>query len=287
MSYHRIINALYAEPWLVSPEVHNAMSQALDSALSRGPAMGFERTERPLAGREALALGGGFQDSQEVEGVAIRNGLAVLRVQGIMGKHLGLMEMMCGGGYDLAVLESQFLALQGRGDVHTVVMIANSPGGHAIGPRDMALLARELAQEKRLVAWVDNKAASAMYYLAAGFDEIYSPPSAVIGNIGVYSVLLDRSREYELAGKRVELFASGPLKGAGVDGLPLSDTQRIFFQGRVDELAGPFFDFVRERRPGVAESVFDGGWYGPDEAQALGLSDGTFPSLSHLLAWLN
>jgi capsid assembly protease len=285
--YHRIIKALYAEPWLVSPETHNALAQGLDNALANAPRFDLDKTDRVMAGRVPLALGSGFQDSEEVQGVAIRNGLAVLRVQGVLGKHLGLMEMVCGGGYDMAVLESQLVALRDRADVHTVVMIANSPGGHAIGPRDLALLAREIADEKRLVAWVDNTAASAMYYVAAGFDEIYSPPSAVIGNIGVYSVLLDRSKEFELAGKRVELFASGPLKASGIDGLPLSIEQREFFQARVDELAGPFFDFVRERRPGVDESVFDGGWYGPDEAQELGLSDGTFPSLSHLLAWLN
>jgi len=155
--------------------------------------------------------------------------------------------------------------------------------------RPTSALIREVAQEKRVVSFADSKATSAAYYLGVSAGEFYAIPDATIGSIGGYIAILDESRKFEMEGLAVELFASGNLKAAGLKGTSLTDEQRMFFHDLIDRTIGAFMATVADNRPGLTiQDVADleAGFYDADLAEKLGLIDGTFLTLDHLLAWL-
>ncbi len=76
-----------------------------------------------------------------------------------------------------------------KGKPKAVVLQINSPGG---SPTQSALIAariRRLAAEKelRVIAFVEDVAASGGYWLATAADEIYADDNSVLGSIGVIS----------------------------------------------------------------------------------------------------
>ncbi|MFK5920923.1 MAG: S49 family peptidase [Verrucomicrobiota bacterium] len=269
MSLHRIATKFYSEPWLIREDQHASMGKVLHSH---------------LMGRVNTAHAAPVERTSPPPGVLIADGFALNRVAGVIGKHLSFMEMECGGGYDLALLERQCAELKQRDDVHTVVTTFNTPGGIATSVGEGAELIRELAETKRTIAYVDNMACSAGYYLASACDEIYAGPSAIVGSISAYIAILDESRAWEMDGLKMELFTDGDLKAGGMPGKTLSDKQRAFFQERVTQVGGEFKAFVRSRRPHLAEAMYQGGYYSGQGALDAGLVDGFFLTIDHLFA---
>jgi ClpP class serine protease len=274
-----ILSKFYSDPWLIRPDKHAQLGQALQSYItSRGSG------DELLRPREQAAV---YSSGAAAPlGVEIQDGFAILRISGVIGKHLSMMEMECGGGYDIALLERQAMELQDRADVHTVVMCINSPGGHAAGVADTAMILRELAEVKRLVAYCDLEADSAGYYLAAAADEIYAPSTGMVGSISAYIALVDQSRAWEREGMKLEVFTDGDLKLIGMPGKPVLEQEREFLENRVAAVGARFKSFIRSRRPLVSEDAMQGQWFDGDVAVEIGLLDGTFPSLTHCLAHL-
>lgn len=267
-SIPRILNALYAETWHILPPQHVAIGQALSQYLQGG---------------SVRAASAAMTDPQPLRRVEVKDGVAVLYLDGIIGRHLDQFAMDCGGCCS-AYMQRQYEALAMRGDVHTVCTMINSPGGTAAGSDEMAQAVVALGESKRTVAFVDTIGASAAYYAAAGHGEIYAIPTGMVGSVGAYSALIDDSRNWEMEGRALELFRSAPGKGRGMPGMAISDEDRAFFQGRVDYFGGKFKTFVQSRRPGVAESALNGDHMSGEEAVEAGLIDGTYQSAVELLA---
>ncbi len=271
MSRHlHIASAFYGEPWLILPSVHAEIGAILAPRIRSGA----------IAEDMAAAM---QQKTPAPPGVQIEEGIAFLRMAGVMGKHLSMMES-CYGGYDLALYERQMLELKHRDDVHTIVLSLDSPGGRAVGTHEAAVLTREVGEEKRLVAYLDTQAASACYYIAAACAEIYAGESATVGSIGAYSAFLDQSRALEMEGLKLEVFSSAEYKATGMPGTSLTKNQRAFLQARVDKLGGKFRAFVQECRPHVSDAALNGSYMTAEEGLDAGLVDGLHPTLSHLLA---
>lgn len=271
MSRHlHIASAFYGEPWLILPSVHAEIGSILAPRIKSGA----------IAEDMAAAM---QQKTPAPQGVEIQDGIAFLRMGGVIGKHLSMMES-CYGGYDLSLYERQMLELKHRDDVHTIIVELDSPGGRAVGVHEAAVLGAEIASEKRLVGYINTQAASACYYAAAPFTEIYAGETATVGSIGCYSAFLDQSRALEMDGLKLEVFSTGELKHVGMPGTSLSATQRQFLQDRVAKLGGKFKAFVKEHRPHVSEGALNGSFMTGEEGLAAGLVDGLYPTLSHMLA---
>lgn len=287
----RIATAFYTEPWLIREDVHRDLGQVLQSRLRSGDILtpvpnGLNRTGHDLH----LAAPGGLNTRTAPEpppGMMIEDGIALGTVRGIMGKHLSLMEMLCAGGYDTALLERQCLELQGRDDVHTVVYVFDTPGGRAVGAPEAASLMKELADTgKRVCAFLDQEACSAGYYVASSCDVIAATPSSIVGSIGAYSAFLDRTRQLELEGLKLEVFSDGKYKGMGLPGTSLSDEQRKFFAERTKKIGDQFKQWVTDRRPQVNKEILNGIFMSAEEGVSHGLVDEIHLTLDHFLSTL-
>jgi ClpP class serine protease len=124
----------------------------------------------------------------------------------------------------------------------------------------------------RCEAVTDGLMCSACYDMVAGCSRIYCTPSAVVGSIGAMTAFLDQSIRYEMAGLKVEMFTSGPIKGTGQPGTALTDEQRAYLQAGVDKYAEMFKSHVRQHRM-MDEADMHGGTFIGSDAVDAGLVD--------------
>jgi len=282
----RIAARLYAEPWLIRRVSFDAISSQFRAALDKSKgartllsASGYDDEDDAPPMREKLQH---RADMDCLANLEIEQGLAIVPVTGILGKHLSMLETLC-GGFDLDTLNAQCLALMNRADVRTVVFHYKSPGGAAAGVADSAAVMRQLAESGRtLIAYCDE-ACSGAYWLAAACDEIYCGQSAILGSISAMCAILDESKAYEMEGLAMQLFTDGPLKGAGLEGTSLTEAQRSDIQSRVEHIGGMFKTFITERR-GITPELMQGQWFYGDQAVTNKLADGIYPTLAHCIA---
>jgi ClpP class serine protease len=108
---------------------------------------------------------------------------------------------------------------------------------------------------------------SAAYWVASQADAIYAAPSARIGSIGVIIPFLDKAEAMELAGMRMEVFASGKFKGIGLPGTSLTDEQRALLQGEVEEIFADFKSAVLARGRKIPDEAMEGQSFSARQAQ--------------------
>jgi signal peptide peptidase SppA len=133
-------------------------------------------------------------------------------------------------------------------DVHSILLDIDSPGGEATGMWSVARLVRELSAQKRVVAFVNDVAASAAYGIASAADEIVVSPTSVVGSIGVVLTHFDRSAEMDRKGIRPTLIYAGAHKVDGHPYGPLSDTVRADLQAEVEQFYDQFVALVAAGR---------------------------------------
>jgi ClpP class serine protease len=284
-SLPRIAARIYAEPWLIRESKHESIRSQFRAALDA----------RQTGARTLLSASDDendyapkLQQRAEMDCLAhleIEQGIAIVPVTGILGKHLDMLETLC-GGYDLDTLNAQCLALMNRADVQTVVFHFNTPGGAAAGVADSAQCLLDLAASgRKLIAYCDEACSGGMW-LAAACDEIHCGQSAMLGSISAMCAILDESKAFEMEGLQMQVFTDGALKGAGIEGTSLTPAQRSDIQGRVEHIGSMFKTFMQARRPGITPEIMQGQWFYGDQALANGLADAIHPTLAHCIASL-
>ena len=177
-----------------------------------------------------------------------------------------------------------------RADVRAVVMRIDSPGGVANGMAQASQALRRHADRvgKPLYAYADEQICSAAYGIACAADEIWGPPTAEIGSVGVILPVVDQTKANEEAGLRVELLVTGDRKGDGHPDKPLDDAAREALQERVDAIGRDFFALVAESRgmsPEAVQALQAGVFIGQGSVDA-GLADGvaSFPEFLEVVS---
>ena len=291
----RIATRLLAEPWLLSSAKYDALITQFRGAVHS------RRTLRNAAGLMeddddddspliVPAPPKNDDDDDEARGLTIENGLAIISVHGILGKHLSLMETMC-GGYDIETLNRHCITLMSRagqpvgmGGVHTAIFHFNTPGGAAAGIADSAAIIEQLASTGiRTIAYCDE-ACSGGQWLAAACQTIVCGESAMMGSISALCAVVDESKRWDMEGLSMNLFTDGTLKGTGMPGTSLSEAQRAELQARIEEIGGKFKTYIRTRRGDVPDEAMQGQPFYGDRALAYNLADATMPSLQHCIA---
>lgn len=283
-NYARILNLFYCQPWNIIPAVHASWGKILHDRINSGVLVEPPKMEMP--GEDDDIVGPVTYDEDGnpepfIEQMQKGNGVAIIPVHGVLGRHLSFLDLFCGGcDYEYVM---QMIALAGADPaVHTIIFDFNSPGGCSIGNNECAEAIASC--EKKTVAYFDEVCGSAAYLLASQCDEIFAAQSAITGSIGSYMALLDSSREWELQGLKLELFRSGPLKAIGLDGKTVTDEERAYVQSQVDYAAGKFKAAVLAKRPGISADAMQGQTFFASQCIDNGLVDGL---ANHLLDVVN
>lgn len=260
----------YAGVWCVEP---NAFAALADVA---------SRTN--LAEHVAANLAAQQSDSEPVqprsltEMVPTRGGqqIAVVPVLGMLMKQRSSM-----GGTSTIQLRRDIRQAASNPDVSAILLTIDSPGGVSAGTDDLAAEVRAARRQKLVWAHIDDLGASAAYWVASQAGQIFANGNtALVGSIGTYQVVYDYSAQAEQTGVKTLLFATGPLKGAGVPGTPITDAQRSYFQGLVETMQREFDRAVKSGRGLSAQELADvrtGAVFGAQEAMQRKLIDGIRP----------
>jgi len=243
---------------------------AFDGAEQRG------NEERPrnswarvVAQGDLLEAAPGFLD--------VADGVATMAITGpLMRRRTSLTDWYGIETYD--VISARIDALARDGDVDRLLLVGDSPGGHAQGVEEpVAAMDRFRAGGGRIVGWVDGMAASAMYYVMAGADEIFSSETGFSGSIGTILTMYDFFGLFQKLGVEAKVLRTAIHKAPGQLGEQVSEEQLGPLQEIVDDFGQRFFDHVGERR-GLSgkglRAVTDGRVHLADSAMALGLVDG-------------
>lgn len=149
-------------------------------------------------------------------------------------------------------------------DIKAVIVRFNTPGGTCSGLYECAKALDLLSSEKLTIAQNDGGCYSAGYYLATRCGTICSGPTDQLGNIGTVLSLYDLSKSFEAEGIRTIVKRTGPIKGIGIAGDPVTDLQETFLQSNVDAHFEYFRDAVMTGRNMSEEefaAVSDGRWW--------------------------
>ncbi len=162
----------------------------------------------------------------------------------------------------------------------TVAVSINSPGGSPVQSHLIFRRMRELAQEKgrRVVAFVEDAAASGGYMIACAADEIIADPHSIVGSIGVVGGSFGFDKAMAKLGVERRLYTSGEHKAMLDPFLPenAEDVERLKKLQR--EIHEDFIGLVKSRRAGKLNGpendLFSGEYWTGRRGLELGLVDG-------------
>lgn len=227
----------------------------------------------PMGDRLRFVRNRGIDTGVEVE----RHGsVAVVRCEGLAVRRTSFWEGF-EDGFSTESLAETVRQLGEDDDVDAIVLWADSPGGEAHGVDFAARVIRDVARVKPVIGQVQGGAHSAMYYLLCGCTRIVMHAEDRVGSIGVIATLVDLSEMYKTIGARRVTVTTGPLKGIGVEGDPITEEQEAHIRHHVDRLFKEFKAFVAEGRGLSSEAVDQvahGGVFSASEAIGAGLVDG-------------
>lgn len=219
--------------------------------------------------------------------VEIRDGVAIVPVNGPIFRYANLFTMFS-GGTSVQDLATDFQASLENPSVKAILLNVDSPGGEVAGINEMATMIRAAAGAKPVVSYVGGMAASGAYWLASQSQAIVADATAMLGSIGVVATFRDKKAADEKAGIANYEIVSSQSPKKRMD--PATESGRAYIQALIDDLAAEFVAAVAEGRGVTAEKVLSdfgqGGVMTAKRAIDAGMADrlGSFESVLAELA---
>ena len=201
----------------------------------------------------------------------------VVRLSGVIASAGGILSSRALSIESVAPLLKRAFDMKGA---KAVALTINSPGGSPVQSALIGQRIRLLAKEKdlKVIAFVEDVAASGGYWLACAADEIVVDPHSIVGSIGVISASFGFQDLLARVGVERRVHTSGERKAMLDPFRPekADDVERLHrLQAEIHE---GFKDWVRERRAGKLAadeaSLFSGEFWTGRRGLALGLVDG-------------
>ena len=203
---------------------------------------------------------------------APENSIAIIEIGGVITK----ADQFCGPA-GMMTKGDLIKRCDANSNIDCILLVLESGGGDGYAARYLNEVIT--AVEKPIIAFVDDMAASAAYYIASGCDAIFVNSNlARVGSIGTYVTVIDYTEYFKSQGINIiEVYASqssdknGDVKAA-IDG----DIKPL--QAMVDKFNENFLAAVKANR-GDKLKCEDSAWntgkvFFADEALQLGLIDG-------------
>ena len=143
---------------------------------------------------------------------------------------------------------AQIALALGDKDVDAIVLDIDSPGGEVAGIERLADDIAAAREQKPVVAFVNDMAASAAYWLASQADQIMVSTTSMVGSIGVVVLHVDASGQLEDKGLKPTLIFAGAHKVDGHPFGPLPDTVASDLQAEVNAYYEQFLAGVARGR---------------------------------------
>ena len=157
-----------------------------------------------------------------------------------------------------------------------ILVRIDSPGGAVTPSEEIYTALKRLGESRPMVASLGATAASGGYMAALPADVIVANPTTITGSIGVLMELGNYRELMDKLGVTYESLSTGELKTAGAPYQQLTDKEREYFMGIIQDMFGRFAEMVRSHREMSDEQfarLMDGRVVTGRRAEALGLVD--------------
>jgi protease-4 len=157
--------------------------------------------------------------------------------------------------------------------VDALLVKLNTPGGEVVPSDDIRRAA--MAFDGPTVAYATDVCASGGYWIASGCDALWARDASIVGSIGVIGSRVNVHEFAEDLGISYERFAAGQYKDAGVALKEMSEDERTYLQGLIDDFYDNFVERVAAGRDMDPDAVreTEARVYLGSEARELGLVD--------------
>lgn len=170
----------------------------------------------------------------------------------------------------------QFDRLEKNEDIPGVLVRIDSPGGGVGASQEMYQAVKRIKKTKKVVVSMGGVAASGGYYIAVAADKIVANPGTITGSIGVLMDYTNVERLLDFLKVHAELLTAGKMKDVGSPLKPLSETDRAYLVGILQNMHAQFKKAVQEGRgltPEKVDEIADGRIFTGEQALAEGLVD--------------
>ena len=176
-------------------------------------------------------------------------------------------------------------------NIIAIVVRLDTPGGGVAASQEIYEKVKKIADTstKPIIASMGGMAASGGYYIALGADTIIANPGTATGSIGVIMSYPIIGELMDKLGVQYETIKSGKLKDSGSLFRNITEEERVYFQGLIDDLHSQFEMVVSQERQIPIKEIgkyATGRVYSGKQAKNAGLIDilGTFEDAVHLAA---
>ncbi len=211
---------------------------------------------------------------------------------------------LSGGGSKIAVVNltgtimssreivSELQTLADNSSVKAIVLRVDSPGGGVAASQEIYEEVKSISDTvKPIVVSMGSLAASGGYYVSCGATRIVADPGTITGSIGVIAMFPNYAKLMTKLGLQMDVIKSGKYKDSGSPFRQMTEQDKKYFQGVVDNSYDQFLDVVAENRKLPIDKLkkfADGRVFTGAQALKLGLVDtlGSFQDAIKIAAHL-
>jgi signal peptide peptidase SppA len=258
---------------LISPTAHQALIKQIESLL--------EQPNPPVFAGEVDII-------SEASNITEPGSTAIISINGILAKDVSPLEEMALGLVDVEWISDCLSECVEDPNISNIVLNFNSPGGETTGIEELGRKIANIDQHiKPVYGWTDKMATSAAYWLLSQTRFIGMIPSAEVAGIGVYSLVLDATKQMEQQGLSMFVASSGKYKMMGHEFRSLTDEEKKILQEDTEKQHEKFKDTILSKRPNVKAEDMEGLSYEGKEAIEKNLVDILFDSMDEFLIYIN
>ena len=134
--------------------------------------------------------------------------------------------------------------------VKAILLNIDSPGGGVAVSQEIYAEIKRLREksDKVVVAYLSSTGASGAYYIACAANKIMANPGTIVGSIGVIAEWVNYSDLLEWAKLKEIVFKTGEFKDTGSGTRALTEGEKKYFQGLIDDMYVQFVEAVASGR---------------------------------------
>lgn len=281
MDYPLIGQHLFNVPLLLRPEKCEIVAAALLDHFGIAKLNRIDGTSMGVIELRQQAMDETAEPRAERRAYEVIDGVAIIPAQGSLSQRVAGLDPYSGlVGYNQ--IERKFDMAMADDGVRAILFDVDSPGGQVAGCFDLARKIAGMSARnggKPIVGAANEQACSAGYALLSACDEIHMPDTAIVGSIGVWTLLVDMTRNLDRDGIEITMVRAGDRKARGAWFEKADKETMSKLMAWVENTREQFAALVAENRNLPIDSVLEqeGDWFYGDEAGERGLVDGFGP----------
>lgn len=189
---------------------------------------------------------------ENTNNVTMRGDTAIIPIAGTLFRHAEMFDQVSAARSYTAIRKDFEAALE-NDNVKAIVFDVDSPGGEVHGASELSRAIFSARGRKSITAYVSGVCASAAYWIASAADTIVADPTAMVGSIGVRTMMTDDSKRDEAQGIKEYNIVSTQSPKKIVD--PASSADRARVQEGLTQMAQVFVSDVARNRSTDEETV--------------------------------